>query len=173
MDSLLSNIAARIFALLGLIAIPALIWQWYSNDRIATTFAHLQQASSQLWPYYRSQPTRFGTSLIPAATIISLRALPDTAICGTALCNEFGGVWQFTGATNSLQAAIDNVSNTDCTRLVTQVPASTGVTQIRIGGTIAAVAAAAANPAPVPADTAASLCAAGTNAVQFTVSRIE
>ena len=173
MDHIIGSIAGRVFAALGLIAVAALFWQWYSADRIATTFSHLTQVSNTLWPNYRNQPTRYGTAAIPANTIIRLRALPDNAICATNLCNEFGGTWSFTGSTNILLASIDNVGDTDCTRLVNQVPRSSGVTQVRVGATIAGAAAATANPAPVNPDTAASLCVNGTNAIQFAVSRVD
>lgn len=173
MEGVIGQIAARIFAVLGVAVVVALLWQWYSNDRLGETYTQLQTASTQLWAHYRPQATRYGTAVIPTATVIKLRALPDGAICGTETCNPFGGVWQFTGATNTLQAALDNVNDTDCARLVTSVPPAAGVTMIRIGSTLSAVASASANNTPVPPDTAAAACVNGTNAIQFSVNRTQ
>lgn len=170
MDQVIGSVASRVFLLLALAAAALLFWYWYSNDRMANTFTALTTANNELWPAYRYQPSRFGTAVIPASTIIKLKALPESEISGTALINGWGGTWQFTGATNNLRAAIDGVPDSDCTRLISRFPPSTGITQIRVAGNLSAVGSATLNTAPVDAATAATLCASGTNAIEFMLS---
>lgn len=170
MSEILGAVTGKVLALLGVAAVATLLWFWYSNDRSATLFSALSTAKNETWASYRYQTGRYGTAAITAATIIQLRALPESQISGTELVNDWGGTWAFTGANANLRAAVDNLPDSDCTRVTTRFPPSTGIVQVRVAGNMASVGSATANAAPLTAANAATLCANGTNAVEFVLS---
>ena len=170
MGELLSTAISKFLVLAGVVVAVGFIWFFWSNDRVGNTFSALTTMRNESWPSYRYQNGRYGTAVIPNATVIANRWVPDSQISGTTLVNDWGGTWQFTGANNNVRGAVDNVSDSDCNRLVTRFPQGAGIVSIRVGASMSAVSSATANPVPLDPETARTLCANGTNAVDFTLT---
>jgi hypothetical protein len=170
MGELLSTAISKFLILASVVVAVGFIWYFWSNDRIGNTFAAMTMFRNESWPSYRFQTGRYGTAVIPTATVIANRWLPESQISGTALINDWGGTWQFTGNTNNVRAAVDNVPDSDCTRMVTRFQQGVGLVSIRVGGNLSSVGSATANPAPLTPDNATTLCSNGTNAIEFVLT---
>lgn len=170
MGELLGSVTAKIFMLMGVVVVSALLWNWYSNDRVLSAFQTLQQVRNETWVAYRNQSGRYGTTQIGTATLIALKAFPESQVSGATLVNDWGGTWQVTGAVNDVRIALDNVPAADCIRMATRFQQSSGIKSIRIGASLAAASSATAQTAPLDPGTASTSCNNTVNALDFLIS---
>jgi len=137
-------------------------------SQIEETFTELAQARTEM-STYATQNGGYGTTAFTPAEIAVLGLVPAQAISGGTIVNPWKGAIAITGNSTSFFADYTNINPVSCARLITKIPATSGVGFIAVATSAAGLTAAAVNALPISAATAASLCTA-TMAVRFVVS---
>lgn len=139
-----------------------------SNSQIQETFVELQQARTELQSY-ALQNGGYGTAAFPFTQIKALALLPFQALTATATINQWKGTITLAGNNTNFYVDYTNVDPTSCARLMTRIPASSGVTGVAVAASASGLSAATVNALPIGAATAAAACT-GTMVVRFVVS---
>ena len=162
------------YALYSLIALVGLVLV-FSAFSDAETDSQVEQINSELMTYviemrkaHRSHPDRYGTTVIPATTLIASGIAPSITVTGTTLTNAFGGTIAVEGdSNNSFTVTYADIPQEVCIQSVARFRPDDDVLGIRVAATATAVGAATQYDFPVSLTTATAACATEENALEI------
>lgn len=166
MREILGVIAGITLGLLGILGVSGYMTTGQSKNIVTTTMSQILMWEPNLFAAYISQPNKYGTASIAAATLIGLGINPPgTSPDGSTLVNPAGGTITVAGNANqTVFVTYNGYKATDCAAILTQMSATSGVIAVAAGptGSLGSLT------APPFADTAAiAACSGATNSLEF------
>lgn len=163
--------ALRIF---GVILVTAAIYALMLSMSDSRWQTDVNAIATKMYENYAHRTTRYGAGCYVTSQLIAGNMMPSNVVSGTSALNEWGGVYEVCGNTNTVLIYTENVPQDQCIRVLTQVRSVQRVVSVWAAGTLTAAKAVAAGArlsatTDIALASANTACAATVNTIGFEV----